>query len=410
MNLRQLKTGTYIIGVSGGADSMALLSMCLDAKYDLVVAHVNYHRRESADRDENIVKNYCLTKKIPFHLFEPVQESKGNFQDWARKVRFSCFKELYQSYQAEGVLLAHHQDDLLETYLIQLERNAKVDYYGIAEETTIDEMKVYRLLLTYTKQELLEYVENNNVTYGLDESNLSDAYLRNRIRHQQIDNMPLSRRRELLAEIYERNLNHANYQHQLDDIVTSLMTNWSKQEFMKLNEELQKDALRLYLKKHDVYANSYSDSYMAHLAKCCLSPKCCREQLNEDTILDQCYGKVKIHLRNKPYQYEIIGKTEIETPFFRVSTNKGTSVEAVYVETSDFPLTIRSPMPNDKIVLRFGTKKVSRWFIDRKIPLWERDLWPIVVNARGEVILVPKIGCNVEHYNVKPNLFVIKCS
>jgi tRNA(Ile)-lysidine synthetase, N-terminal domain/tRNA(Ile)-lysidine synthetase, C-terminal domain len=389
---------------------MALLSMCLDAKYDLVVAHVNYHRRESADRDENIVKDYCLTNKIPFHLLEPVQESKGNFQDWARKVRFSFFRELYHSYQAEGLLLAHHQDDLLETYLIQLERNAKVDYYGIAEETTIDEMKVYRLLLSYTKQELLEYVENNSVTYGFDESNLSDVYLRNRIRHQQIDNMPLTRRMELLAEICERNLNLANYQQKLNDVVASLMVNWSKREFIKLDEELRKDALRLYLSEHNVDVSSYSDSYMGHLVKCCLSSKCCREQLNEDTILDQCYGEVKIHMRNKPYQYELSDKIEMETPFFRVSTNIGTSVEAVYVETSDFPLTIRSPIPDDAIVLRFGTKKVSRWFIDRKIPLWERDLWPIVINARGEVILVPKIGCNVEHYNVKPNLFVIKCS
>lgn len=87
---------------------------------------------------------------------------------------------------------------------------------------------------------------------------------------------------------------------------------------------------------------------------------------------------------------------------------EGESTEAVTVCEEDFPICIRSPQKGDAIELRFGTKKLNRWFIDRKIPHSQRKSWPVVVNSKGKVILIPKIGCDVEHYSNNPNLFVIK--
>ena len=408
MTMKQLKNGRYIVGVSGGADSMALLSMCHKDKHDLIVAHVNYQKRESANRDEQIVKEYCLKNGIPFHVSSPIQKSKGNFQDWARKVRLDFFKELYSKYDADGLLLAHHQDDLLETYLIQQERNAKVEFYGIAEETIINEMKVYRPLLGCTKQDLLVYVKKNNISYGIDESNLSDVYLRNRIRNNEINSITAERRQELLKEIEIKNDKLLEYQRKVAKNVEVLLNKWSRKKFEELDSELRKDVLRLYIKKHNIDVSSYSDSYLEHLVNCCLSPNNHRELLENGMVLDQCYGVVYIHFTNEAYKYVITEMVDIKTPYFEIKTTNGASVEAVFVQIDDFPLTIRSPMASDEIVMRFGTKKINRWFIDRKIPLWERECWPIVLNVRNEIILVPKIGCNVEHYNVKPNLFVIK--
>ena len=78
------------------------------------------------------------------------------------------------------------------------------------------------------------------------------------------------------------------------------------------------------------------------------------------------------------------------------------------LSAEDFPITIRSPKEGDQIELRFGKKKLNRFFIDRKISHKERKSYPVVVNSVGNVVLVPKIGCDVKHYTVKPNCFVIK--
>ena len=78
------------------------------------------------------------------------------------------------------------------------------------------------------------------------------------------------------------------------------------------------------------------------------------------------------------------------------------------MQADDFPITVRSVQPGDAIQLRFGTKKIHRWFIDRHIPLQERLLWPVMVNAQGKVIFVPKIGCDVAHFSNNPNLFMVQ--
>jgi tRNA(Ile)-lysidine synthase len=85
-------------------------------------------------------------------------------------------------------------------------------------------------------------------------------------------------------------------------------------------------------------------------------------------------------------------------------------VNSVTVRETDFPLTIRNVREKDRIRMRFGTKKVHRFFIDRRIPLCFRDSWPIAENAAGEIILVPGLGCDRNHYSIWPDFSVIQYS
>ena len=87
------KKKKVLIGCSGGPDSMALLDMSKD-KYDVYCAHVNYHKRKSANRDERIVKDYCLKNKIPFYSIDYKDKAGGNFQDKARVFRYGYFSKL----------------------------------------------------------------------------------------------------------------------------------------------------------------------------------------------------------------------------------------------------------------------------------------------------------------------------
>ena len=178
-----------LIGVSGGPDSMALLDIMKD-KYEVYVAHVNYHHRDSALRDELIVEDYCRKYDIPYFKKDYVEVDGGNFQENARIFRYEFYKEIIDKYDLDCVMLAHHKDDLIETYLMQKKRNSHVYYYGLKRSVNNFGIKIVRPLLKYTKDDLKDYCDNLGIVYGIDESNLSDDYQRNRIRHDVIEKLP----------------------------------------------------------------------------------------------------------------------------------------------------------------------------------------------------------------------------
>ena len=404
MNLCLDTNKKYVIGVSGGPDSMTLLSLCLKHQVQVVVAHVNYQKRESAKRDEEIVKEYCLEHNIVCEVLYP-QYERGNFQGWARDVRYAFYKELCHKHNCDGVLLAHHQDDVLETYLMQMERGSKVDYYGISEKRFYEDMIVYRPLLLYSRMDIMQYVKEYGIPYGIDESNLMNDYRRNQIRHEMVEPASLSQRQLWLAEITSKNEEMKLYQEALEKFVADV---WLVEDYQVGSENLRLDGLRLLFKRHNICVDAYRDVYLKELDSKILSGRNFQEELDVNFVLDVSYGTMRICEKTSDYAFVLNDTEEFENAYFTVSNSFGPSTCGVFVTEDDFPLTIRNYQDGDSIELRFGHKKVSRWFMDRKIPLYERKAWPVVENRHKEVILVSQIGCNVTHYNAKYNLFVIK--
>jgi tRNA(Ile)-lysidine synthase len=112
---------------------------------------------------------------------------------------------------------------------------------------------------------------------------------------------------------------------------------------------------------------------------------------------------------SKNYDFSVkFDKIYYTTHEFFSTKKSGPSTSGVSLSPSDFPIVIRNARHGDKIAMRYGTKKVSRFFIDRKIKMEERRVWPVVENAQGEVILVVGLGCDKYHYSQQPNLFVVK--
>ena len=116
LNLIKYKAKPYILGCSFGPDSMALLNMLIEQEYDVIVAFVNYHKREESKYEEKSLKEFCKTHNIKFYgldcrlLHKP---ENANFQAWARDVRYNFFKEIYDQENACGLLIAHNQDDAI---------------------------------------------------------------------------------------------------------------------------------------------------------------------------------------------------------------------------------------------------------------------------------------------------------
>ena len=398
------KNKRYLIAVSGGPDSMALLHMCLLQGLNIGVAHVNYRKRDSAFKEMEYVENFCKKHKVPFYCLNKEYKYKGNFQSFAREYRFDFFVELSKEYNYDCILIGHNQDDVLETYLMQKNKNIEGNVFGISKKTYYKGMEVYRPLSSYTKQELVDYCINNKVSYFIDESNLSDDYTRNKIRHSKIEKLTKEERNELLEEIENKNKIKLELQKKVEEY-----TNTNKIElslFNNFNKEEKLAFLRLWFNKF-IDKKSYSKKFLLEIIKALKSDNNFEMTISNSKLI-KSYQVYEVVGNNEIYySFDIISNRAFKTDYFEIS-NIGKTIEGISVKEDEWPLTIRNYQEGDSIKLRLGTKKVNRWFIDRKIPLNDRKLWPIVLNNKNEVIMVPGIGCNISHYTIKPNIFVIK--
>lgn len=404
--MNKLNSKKWIVAVSGGPDSMALLDLCVKNKVDVVVAHVNYHKRDTADRDESCVRNYCEMHSIPFHVIHPKKTTTGNFQAWARDVRYDFFVQCYLNEKADGLLVGHHQDDLIETYLFQKKRNSIPSIYGIAEKTKQGKMLIQRPLLKMSKRDCMDYCIENHVPYQIDESNLGNDYTRNKIRHNIVEKMSQEERKAILKEIKEKNIEKKKIEKKYSPIIKGKQLNYTLIEHEP--KEIRLVCLRLWFKQQKRQEANNTKSFFEQLDHVLISRPNYELELNEG--LFTCSNRICEIMGNEDKSYKVVLQSihDFKTPRFIVKAKGLMGVNACTVKESDFPITIRNVRQGDFIQLRFGTKKINRWFIDRKIPLKDRKNWPVVLNCNDEVILVPGIGCNVEHYSIKPNLFVLK--
>ena len=164
-----------IVGVSGGADSVALLHLLVEGGMNCIVAHCNFHLRGSeSNRDASFVKNLAREYDLPYYQvdFKTEEYAKSrhlSIEMAARELRYDWFKELIVREKADYVAVAHHADDLVETFLINLSRGTGL--HGLTGMKEING-KVVRPLLSVWREEIKSYVRKNRLSYVEDSSNL----------------------------------------------------------------------------------------------------------------------------------------------------------------------------------------------------------------------------------------------
>ncbi len=184
------KGDTLIVGVSGGADSVCLLSVLwkLKDKWDinLICAHVNHMFRDTAVRDEEYVEALCnrlgICCRVKRENVQKISEREGiSFEEAGRKVRYDFFRELKEEFGAVGIAVAHNKDDCAETALFHLFRGSHIKGLGGIRPVTQD---IIRPLLNMQRNEIEEYLYANHIEWKNDETNASTEYTRNYIRHE----------------------------------------------------------------------------------------------------------------------------------------------------------------------------------------------------------------------------------
>ena len=180
-----------IVALSGGADSVALLRVLLSLGYDCVAAHCNFHLRgEESDRDEAFVRTFCTEVSVPlevvhFHTADYARNNGLSIEMAARELRYAWFDEIRQKHRAAYIAVAHHKDDSVETFLLNLSRGTGINgLKGIMPKNGF----IVRPLLEVGLEDILEYLHRLNQDYVTDSTNLENVYTRNKIR---LDIIPL---------------------------------------------------------------------------------------------------------------------------------------------------------------------------------------------------------------------------
>ncbi|HTF05184.1 MAG TPA: tRNA lysidine(34) synthetase TilS [Bacteroidia bacterium] len=391
---------TILVGVSGGADSTALLHVLHAAGISIAAAHVNYGLRGiESDAEEQFVSGLCASLGIPLYLRKTNEEElaalSNNLQESARIFRYALFSEILEKESLSWIATAHTSDDQLETVLMNLMRGSGLrGMQGIA----MKQEKVIRPLLLFSRGEIENYLVANDQQWCTDSSNETDAYLRNRVRHHLVP---------AVKELDERN--GAGWQSTIrqlkatGELLDELMEAWISRvsnadtdavyyNFEKLNEFPQPHLLLNYvLHKRGVNIQFSPEEYETLLTQ---QPGKKYYDGKTELLVDR--GQLILAYMQKPAgEFVLMSDTQPadwSCSFIDdVDPKKYTGYEAVIGHISRTSvLSVRPWKEGDRIYpLGFnGSRKVSDVLTEMKIPLHEKRNFPVVV-CSDEIVWIP---------------------
>ena len=402
------KSGEKIlVGFSGGTDSTALLQALWHLKFQygfsLLAAHVNYNLRgKDSQEDEEHVKEFCFQRNISLVIKNVKLDSKSNLENKAREIRFKYFKKLTKLYNVQKVALGHNREDQAETLIHRLFRGSGyTGMKGIIPKSGI----IIHPLLSFSRQEILDFLNNEELTWRDDQSNQENVFTRNKIRNHMLpwikENINpkivnklyhtaeiFSDTDEIMQELSKRRLLKAQIKHTKNEYRFSLNVIRKtkpvlrfyiyKEIYKKLNGD-EKDFYHSNFKEIEAILDSHG-SKKIHLPHDVYMLKEYNELIftnrDDDEGFDVNNSKEITSLRNR-LTFEdnriIMKKLKILPQKRYLYEDKFTTY--IDLDKTSFPLLIRHRQPGDKFypLGMDHPKKLKDFFIDEKVPKFERD-------------------------------------
>ncbi|MEO8236008.1 MAG: tRNA lysidine(34) synthetase TilS [Flavobacterium sp.] len=381
-----LENKKILLATSGGIDSMVMLDLFQKLNYNIAIAHCNFQLRGlESFGDQQFVQDYASNNNIPafithFDTENFAKDYKLSTQIAARELRYNWFYELLETQNFDYILTAHHADDNLETFLINLTRGTGLDgLTGIPEQNE----QIIRPLLPFSRNEIEGYAKEYNIKWREDSSNASDKYLRNKIRH---DLVPILK--ELNPNFLYSFQKTQNYlqesQIMVEDATIMIYQQVAKEDNEVISFDLKKltqlpnykSYLYQWLREYDFTAwEDIYDLVESQSGKQIFS-KNYRLLKNRDFLI---LSPIK-DLENESYFIEK-GQKEVKIPLNLsickvndISTPKNTII-FVDEDKLQFPLTIRKWNEGDSFYPSGmdGKKKLSKYFKDEKLSLIEKE-------------------------------------
>lgn len=387
-NLPFLTESKLLIAISGGLDSVLLTHLCHKLKLDIALAHCNFNLRgDESDADEQFVIQLAedLNLEVFIESFETeiyAKENKLSSQMAARELRYNWFYELAGQLKFDYILTAHHADDNLETFLINLSRGTGLD--GL---TGIPEINgnVVRPLLKFSREDIELYAKENQLKWREDSSNASTKYLRNKLRHELIPKF--KQINPQLLENFKKTQHHlqgtkALIDDRIEEISNPIIDTISEDsihyniaEIQKLNDP--RTYLYELLKDYNFTEwNDVNDLLKAQSGKQVFSA-------THRLVKDRDY----LILTEMPVrEHSIIsidsGVNEIQTPLGNLIIEEGetdfeNSTNSILMDKAllKFPLVVRSWQEGDYFYPSgmHGKKKLSKYFKDEKFSVPDKE-------------------------------------
>lgn len=422
----QLNNISIAVGVSGGPDSLALLHFLSEQRernfLKIVAVHVDHmFRGDESYQDALFVKDFCEKRDIPFEMKRIdvpayMLETGLSSQQAARACRYSFFEQVMEKHQLQYLALGHHGDDQVETVLMRLTRGSSGKARaGMPFSRQFGPFTIFRPFLCLTKEELEEYCSVNLLEPRIDPSNEKAYYSRNRFRknvlsflkeenpavheHFQRFSEELQMDEDYLIELTSEELNKVMKK---EDKRISI----SISSFQEMPMPLQRRGIKLIL--NYLYNDRPASLSAIHIEKIF---SIIRNPHPSGTLdfpsglrIIRSYGNCHFELdppERQSYRFELSGPDQLRLPnggvidaqLLNGAHDRGISNDCFIVdlEQTGTPLIIRTRRNGDRISLKgmTGSKKVKDIFIDMKIPLAQRDEWPIVTDREGRILWLP---------------------
>ncbi|MFC2127675.1 tRNA lysidine(34) synthetase TilS [Bacteroidota bacterium] len=396
-----LKNNPLLIAVSGGIDSVVLTHLIHKVNTNCTIAHCNFNLRgKDSDADEEFVKKLGSILSIPvitirFDTLKYAEENNLSIQMAARELRYNWFEKIIQNNNCKYILTAHHKDDALETFLINFTRGTGLDgLTGIPEVNG----NIIRPLLTFSREEVLQYAAENTIEWREDKSNSSTKYFRNKIRHTIVPVLK-ELNPNLLKSFDKTTQNLSESKLLIEDRINSLKKHFSQidnkgnltistKELLKLTNP--KAYLYELLKPYGFTAGEdVVDLLKAQSGKQLFSKTHRLIKDRDELILTTFKGESKA-------EYLIQEATNIiENPIglklSDVATSTHQNPQIVFIDKSllKFPLILRKWENGDYFhpIGMQGKKKLSKYFKDEKLSLLEKENTWLLCN-NDEIIWV----------------------
>lgn len=417
------KEDKIAIALSGGVDSIVLFHLLVteykDSYKELVVFHINHGLREESYEEAGFVEKFVKDFDVKFYkeelnMSDLERDSHTSEEMLARELRYQAFNKMAKLEGVTKLLTAHHKNDQVENILMRLLTGRSIDHsLAICEEIEMAGLTIYRPLLNSLKAELEEYAKEKNLHYYVDATNFDTDYTRNNIRHNIV---PLLN--DINSGSFDNLINFANYYQNINNnLKKAILSNKDnyifsrdedkislvKDKFLELNEEemyfLLKDIITNELGVFDIKQKAIFD-VISSLKK--NSGNKSYDLKNNLKIISQ-YETLYIHkIEKKCYndKIEIIIDKICENSIYEFYQNKFIiSTDAkdseIGFNKSELPLLVTIKKEGDRVRRGKINKKLSRIFIDEKVPKELRDTLPVIRNNKGEVLGVLGIGTKV---------------
>ena len=403
---------TIVIGNSGGPDSMFLLNALLTLRKEynlkLICAHVNHNVRKESDHEQIFLMDYCEDYDIVFETMKIENYGDDNFHNQARKIRYNFFEDIVKKYDANYLMTAHHGDDLIETVLMRIVRGSTLKGYSGFEKIVDNGFyKTVRPLIFLTKDYIMEYDNKHNIPYVTDSSNFKGKYTRNRYR---MNVLPFLKSED--PNVHEKFIKFSETLEEYDrfinnEIKKSIKTVYSdnkiniikykeldiliqRKVIATILEDIYKEDLMIINDKHvklimDLLSSKKANSRVClpHNVEVIKSYKTAMFTKEVKEVIDYNIELIKNAILPNGHKLEIIQSID----------SNNNDVCRIANDEVKLPLYVRTRKLGDKMYLKKtnGSKKVKDIFIDCKVPIEERDTWPIVVDSEDKIIWIPGI-------------------